>query len=351
LKKHAVHFLFKTRLSQSTKPFKARGGSVERCEYCRIDQRFCICELRPSLESNAAFLLLYYDDEVLKPSNTGRLIADLFTDTYAYIWKRTEVDSALLALLSDPRWYPVIVFPDEYAEPGREVIHETPKVRTGARPLFILLDGSWREAKKMFRKSPYLDSFPVLSVNAEDTSRYLMRKATRDHQLATAEVASFVLDSAGEVYNAEVLRAWFDLFSFRYQKGVQRKNLGDQNAESRLISLILTSQPKFSAECLCFSLTIRSSCHTSSPSSDFALKMNHLYQVTFLLLKRIQYAFVGIAKSGSNLIMRLLFYCQVLSEIIDSVISLNIDKKMELLNNESFSGFINHAYSTNTGFR
>ncbi len=57
----------------------------------------CICKHRPLATSNAAFLLVMFDDEILKPSNTYRLIADIFEDTFAYIWSRTEPNSEMLA--------------------------------------------------------------------------------------------------------------------------------------------------------------------------------------------------------------------------------------------------------------
>ncbi|EAR07985.1 tRNA-uridine aminocarboxypropyltransferase [Reinekea blandensis] len=238
--KHAVQTLFEKRLARSTRPFRARGSEVKRCANCRIDTRYCICALKPSTRSNVGFLLLYYDDEVLKPSNTGRLIADLIPDTYAFIWQRTEPDSAMLQLLADPQWQPVVVFPETQVQPGREAWTEQPKLKTGRRPLFILLDGSWREARKMFRKSPYLDAFPVLSVNPEASSVYQVRKAVEAHQLATAEVASCVLDGAGEVYNGQLLRTWFDVFSYRYQMGVTRSNRGDALALERLRVLTMS---------------------------------------------------------------------------------------------------------------
>lgn len=235
--KHAVQQLFEMRLARSTKAFTARGGRVQRCDQCRIDRQFCICTLRPSAPSNAAFLLLYYDDEVLKPSNSGRLIADLFSDTFAYIWQRTEVEPALLALLKDPTWRPIVVFPQEYATPERELCQPEALNLAGRRPLFILLDGSWREAKKMFRKSPYLDGFPVWSVTPEAPSRYQVRKAAKEVQLATAEVAAMLLSELGETANSALLHAWFDLFSYRYQMGVKRVNRGDAGAEARLAAL------------------------------------------------------------------------------------------------------------------
>lgn len=235
--KHAVNHLFDKRLAQSTRPFRARGADVIRCPICRVDQRHCICHLRPETTSNAAFLLLYYDDEILKPSNTGRLIADLFTDTYAFIWNRTDVQPELLDVLNNPLWAPMVVFPAEHAQAGRVVHDKKPALPQGKRPLFILLDGSWREARKMFRKSPYLDDFPVFSVSPEQNSAYQVRKAVREHQLATAEVASYLLGEVGEPHNAELLKTWFEVFSYRYQKGVTRTNRGDAGAETRLEAL------------------------------------------------------------------------------------------------------------------
>lgn len=100
---HAVHTLYDERLARSTRPFLARGCKVERCRQCMLRTHLCICEYRPLATSNAAFLLVMFDDEILKPSNTGRLIADVFEDTFAYIWSRTEPNTEMLALLNDPQ--------------------------------------------------------------------------------------------------------------------------------------------------------------------------------------------------------------------------------------------------------
>ncbi|GAA5213242.1 tRNA-uridine aminocarboxypropyltransferase [Corallincola platygyrae] len=231
---HAIHKLHDYRKSLSRRPFMARGGSVERCDYCRLATDFCTCEHLPETQSNAAFVLLMYDDEVLKPSNTARLIADLVPETYAFLWRRTEVDPELIALLQQPQWQPFIVFPGSYAAPERPVHSELPKIDDGKRPLFILLDGSWREACKMFRKSPYLDGYPLLSFKAEQGSDYQIRKAVHKDQLATAEVAARVLQVAGESHNSQLLQLWFEFFSYRYQQAVHQINQGREDALERL---------------------------------------------------------------------------------------------------------------------
>ena len=233
---HAVHTLYEARLAHSTRPFKARGFKVERCRHCMLRPHFCICNDKPSIESNAAFLLVMYDDEVLKPSNTGRLIADIFPDTFAFIWSRTEPNPEMLAVLNDPQWQPYVVFPAEYAEPERVATSVT--LIEGKRPLFIMLDGSWSEAKKMFRKSPYLNQFPILSIDPEKPSRYKVREASKENQLGTAEVAARIIDLYGESKNAQVLDLWFDIFRDNYIAGKMNWPRIDQTAMAELQTLM-----------------------------------------------------------------------------------------------------------------
>lgn len=213
---HSVARLRAERLARAIKPFKARGSRTDRCADCRVQRSHCFCTWKPSVESRAGVCLIMHDVEPLKPSNTGWLIADLVADTFAFGWSRTEVDPALLALLNDPQWEPYVVFPGEFVQPERVVGMPSKGDR---RPLFILLDATWTEARKMFRKSPYLDRFPVLSIQPESLSRYRLRRSKRDDHLCTAEVAALCLELADDEVAAYALDAYLDLFSERYLQG------------------------------------------------------------------------------------------------------------------------------------
>lgn len=222
---HAVSRLRAARLARSTKPFLARGGfKRERCAGCRLVPSHCLCALRPSAPTRAGICLLMADIEPLKPSNTGWLVADVVADTFAFGWARTETDPALLALLRDPQWHPYVVFPGEYAAPGR-VVHgaltpdpvlDATQGATPQRPLFILLDGTWAEARKMFGRSPWLDHLPVLSLEPEQRSQYQLRRSRRDDHFCTSEVAAMCLGLAGEHVAAQTLAAYLDVFTHHY---------------------------------------------------------------------------------------------------------------------------------------
>ena len=158
--------------------------------------------------------------EPLKPSNTGWLVADIVTDTFAFGWARTETDPALLTLLSDPQWQAYVVFPGEYAAPER-VVHAVQRpatlcAATDKRPLFILLDGTWAEARKMFNRSPCLESLPVLSLQPDRKSEYKLRRSRRDDHFCTSEVAAICLALAGEEVAGQTLAAYLDVFTHHY---------------------------------------------------------------------------------------------------------------------------------------
>ena len=211
---HAVFRLRTQRLARAVSPFVARGSRAERCPRCRVIPEYCLCAWRPKVQARSAMCLLVHDVEPMKPSNTGWLIADVIDDTSAFPWARTAVEPELLALLADPQWQPYIVFPGEFVAPQR-VVSEV-KVADGKRPLFILLDGTWSEARKMFRKSPYLEHLPVLSLEPEQLSRYKLRRSKRDDHFCTAEVAALCLELAEDQQASEVLDAYLDVFSTHY---------------------------------------------------------------------------------------------------------------------------------------
>ncbi len=169
---NAVLRLRAERLARATRPFLARGNRIRRCQRCLLPLEQCLCATLTSAQAASRFCLVMFDTEPMKPSNTGRLIADILPDTEAFQWSRTEPPQALLDLVAHPDYQPMVVFPASYAGPDRQVLSAPP---SGKPPLFIMLDGTWTEARKMFRKSPYLDALPIISVDLSRISAYHLR--------------------------------------------------------------------------------------------------------------------------------------------------------------------------------
>ncbi|MGO4893495.1 tRNA-uridine aminocarboxypropyltransferase [Flavobacterium sp. W21_SRS_FM6] len=213
---NSVLQLRKQELTKSTRVFKARGNKVQRCEHCLVPASECICAQRPSVNCRSAVLFIMYSGEYFKPSNTGRIIADVIPNNHAFVWQRTEFDPQLIALLNDKRYQPIVVFPQQYAAPTRWIsAADVSEQHASKIPLFVFLDGTWREAKKMF-KSEYLANLPVLGIQPTAASTYQLREAAHLHQLCTAEVAIDVLNLAQDVAAATALATYFRLFRHAY---------------------------------------------------------------------------------------------------------------------------------------
>lgn len=201
-------------LAESTKEFLARGKSVIRCEHCQLAEFACICEWQPQLQSHVEFVLLLHRVEVFKPTNTGRLIADLFPQTHAFCWSRTEPEQALLNLLQDEKRQCFIVFPADPTTKPRKIFTEIPaneKIKT-----FILLDATWKQSGRMFHLSRWLESIPCIDLPQGTLRGYAVRKSHQDDYLSTAEAAALCLQMAGEQGNSELLLDYFQLFNEHY---------------------------------------------------------------------------------------------------------------------------------------
>lgn len=206
------------RIAEATREFLARGKSVIRCEDCQLANYACICQWRPSFKSRSEFVLLMHRDEVLKPTNTGRLIADVLpAHTHVFCWSRTEPEQRLLNLLHDPGRRCLIVFPEEAntaAASARELVSELPldeRINT-----FILLDGTWKQSGRMFHLSRWLDDVPCVVLPDAGGRGYAVRKSHQDNYLSTAEAAALCLQLAKEIVIANALLDYFQLFNQHY---------------------------------------------------------------------------------------------------------------------------------------
>jgi hypothetical protein len=221
--------VFNRRLQTTRRPFLARGSAIKRCGHCMIAQSHCVCAwlkpfsgsrvLPPSTDAMAVDLvLLMHSDEILKPTNTGRLAADAFpSNCWVFEWSRLEPPSELITLLEDPERQCVVVYPSTLTRPefAATVQSDTPQKRL----TIILLDGTWRQAARMINHSQWLAHVPSLSLDItaiEKGSNYAMRKATQATRLSTAEATAIALAQVGQASASFHLLQLFTVFNCHY---------------------------------------------------------------------------------------------------------------------------------------
>jgi DTW domain-containing protein YfiP len=200
---NTYQMLREQRLQESSREFRARGKSVTRCERCQNE-----------LESACEFVVVLHRNEIFKPTNSGRLIADLLPrNTYMFIWDRTRPDARLLELLQDPARDCFIVFPGDGTSERKVVTELEPSSK---RKTFILLDGTWKQSGRMFHLSRWFDALPCLSLPNELPRGYAVRKSHQEYYVSTLEAAGACLQMSGEETQAQNFFDYFSLFNLHY---------------------------------------------------------------------------------------------------------------------------------------
>ena len=214
---NSIILLRKQQLATTQRVFNARGSRLVRCSECLLGIENCLCKLPVTRTNDFAVAFIMAHGEYFKPSNTGQLIANVVQQNYAFRWFRTSVDPQLSTLLTDSRYVPIVIFVHDNIATERQIHSiEQIELKTSQQFLFIFIDGTWKQAKKMMNKSPYLDSLPVLQISADVISKYLLRKASHEHHLATAEVAFNLFRQIGADEAATSLEYLYSEFKRRY---------------------------------------------------------------------------------------------------------------------------------------
>jgi len=80
-------------------------------------------------------------------------------------------------------------------------------------PAFVLLDGTWTQARKMFSRSLYLHGIPRIAIQPQRPSAYRLRRQRCAEHLSTVEVAIALLEQIAEPTASSILQAYFRLFA------------------------------------------------------------------------------------------------------------------------------------------
>ncbi len=203
-----------------------RGFRQERCTRCHLPIFACICKFSVNIQTKANFWLLVHELEFFKPTNTGKLIAETIENTYSFAWKRNETPQNLVDMIESGKYNPYVVFPDDVGD-------YKPRVKAfveieGKEPAFIILDGTWSQARKMFRKSKVLENIPMLSLNTQRSSEYILRSPSDKNHICTVEVAIELLNIIGDKNASKELEDYFKLF-LKYYLAARNNHLPLEN--------------------------------------------------------------------------------------------------------------------------
>lgn len=165
------------------------------CPKCGFSHH-CLCGDFPTLSTEVELILLCHPNELLRATNTGKLLLRCMPKAQVFTWSRTEPPPSLLSKLQlHPN--PVLLFPSEQSK----------ALNTNTRPqdqpaLYVILDATWQEAKKMWRQSRWLQQLPQVHLEGVYESQYSLRRNQNRGNLCTCEVGIELIKAHGDKQEA-----------------------------------------------------------------------------------------------------------------------------------------------------
>lgn len=193
------------------------------CDQCGLPVVNCICNKGAKVCTLAKFWILSSEREFSRPSNTARLLKLINPEsTEIFLWERTRRPEQLYNNLCNGKFNVFLLFPAENEELAKRRVSFKSNVKA---PAFILLDGTWQEARKIFRKSDYLQDLPLVSLEADYVSRYDLRRGAGEGNLCTIEAAIEILKINEEFGSSQSIEGYFKLFLKSYKAGASGHKL------------------------------------------------------------------------------------------------------------------------------
>ncbi len=182
-----------------------------RCLRCFMQPHLCLCDRVEEVQTTVSFLVIRHYKEAFRTTNTARLAAMAMPSMTIHDYGSMDVDF-------DPGVIPAnswLLFPAD---------GEHPNARPGIDPApecVVVIDGTWRQARRIANRIPALAALPRLSPAPSATPPRRTRKPPHPGGMATIEAIARAVEVLEGPERAAPLDALFDAMveNVRKQRG------------------------------------------------------------------------------------------------------------------------------------
>lgn len=150
------------------------AGQPGRCQRCWILQAHCICAEVPTVPTRTEVLVVRHERESWKSTGTAR-IAALAMPNLRILDFGEDAEPALSALPSEVAGGSHLLFPTDASAPFVDVKR------------LVVIDGTWRQTRRMYTKLPALHGVPKLALPEKQTKVLRLRESKFEAGRSTLE--------------------------------------------------------------------------------------------------------------------------------------------------------------------
>ena len=169
----------------------------ELCFRCLRPKSSCYCKYIQEIDSSVKFVFLMHPKEAKRQrTGTGRLAHLCLKNSEIIVGIDFSANTRLNALLSDPQYYPVLMYPGEDAwNAGKDGFSDVLGNRT---LLVIIIDSTWFCSRKMIKQSTNLHTLPKLSFYGSYKSIFTFKREPQEYCVSTIESCYYLIKELQE---------------------------------------------------------------------------------------------------------------------------------------------------------
>ena len=196
----------------------------ELCFKCLRPADSCFCKYLKPFDPGVKFVFLMHPKEAKRQrTGTGRIAHAGLIDSEIIMGIDFTKNTWLCQLLSDPQYYPVLLYPGDDAwnseKPGF-------KEEIGNRKLLaIIIDSTWFCSKKMIKSSSNIMALPKVSFSGEYRSIFTFKREPYPECVSTIETCYYLIKElqTATIVNQDVnpeclMTAFKEMIKFQLQK-------------------------------------------------------------------------------------------------------------------------------------
>ncbi|WP_422450165.1 MULTISPECIES: tRNA-uridine aminocarboxypropyltransferase [unclassified Endozoicomonas] len=173
------------------------------CPRCQRPETQCYCSALKEETACMDIIILQHPRESRHPLNTARILELGIGNCQVWVGEDFSDHTHLQTTLAEKDCY--LLFPGANAHASQDIL------RTAMPEALIILDGTWRKAKKIYYRNPQLQQLPSIELTELAISDYRIRKAPGEGALSTVEAAVTLLRQASR--DSQAHQQLLDTFS------------------------------------------------------------------------------------------------------------------------------------------
>jgi len=199
----------------------------EMCHRCNRPVALCYCHALVDVDNRIPLVIIQQRQEAFHPYNSARILKLCLHQCYTIQSEQFTLED-IEALL--PQHQLILLFPEDGQENENEEDKEecsTSASNSAEKVALIVIDATWKKAKKIYFSNPWMQQLPKLSLGSQHQSNYRIRKASKDNYLSTLESSVLGLVALGESSQVRELYKTFDALVEQQLAAAKRTELGD----------------------------------------------------------------------------------------------------------------------------